>query len=40
MGARFNEIMPVFFLTAEGNWEIVKKAFKQGLIDEIQAYAR
>ena len=28
------------YLNRLGEWEIVKEAFKQGLIDEIQAFAR
>ena len=28
------------FFNRRGDWEIVKKAFNQGLIDEIQAFAR
>jgi len=28
------------FFNRRGNWEIVKKAFNLGLIDEVQAYAR
>ena len=28
------------FFNRRGDWEIVKKAFRQGLIDEIQAFAR
>jgi hypothetical protein len=28
------------FFNRRGDWEIVKKAFKKGLIDEIQAFAR
>lgn len=28
------------YLNRRGEWVIVKEAFKQGLIDEIQAYAR
>jgi hypothetical protein len=28
------------FFNRRGDWAIVKKAFKQGLIDEIQAFAR
>lgn len=28
------------YFNRRGDWEIVKEAFKKGLIDEIQAYAR
>lgn len=28
------------FFNRRGDWEIVRKAFEQGLIDEIQAFAR
>lgn len=28
------------FFNRRGDWDIVKKAYKQGLIDEIQAFAR
>lgn len=28
------------YLNRNGEWQIVKEAFKQGLIDEIQAFAR
>jgi len=39
-GSQIQRNYSSLFFNRRGDWEIVKKAFKLGLIDEIQAYAR
>lgn len=39
-GSQIQRNYASLFFNRRGDWEIVKKAFLQGLIDEIQAFAR
>jgi hypothetical protein len=39
-GSQIQRNYASLFFNRRGDWEIVKRAFHQGLIDEIQAFAR
>jgi hypothetical protein len=39
-GSQIQRNYSSLFFNRRGDWEIVKKAFQSGLIDEIQAFAR
>jgi hypothetical protein len=39
-GSQIQRNYSSLFFNRRGDWDIVKKAFKQGLIDEIQTFAR
>jgi hypothetical protein len=39
-GSKIQRNYSSLFFNRRGDWEIVKKAFQLGLIDEIQAFAR
>ena len=39
-GSQIQRNYASLFFNRRGDWEIVKKAYNQGLIDEIQAFAR
>lgn len=39
-GSQIQRNYSSLFFNRRGNWEIVKRAYQQGLIDKIQAYAR
>jgi len=39
-GSQIQRNYASLFFNRRGDWEIVRKAFHQGLIDEIQAFAR
>ena len=39
-GSQIQRNYASLFFNRRGDWEIVKKSFHQGLIDEIQAFAR
>ncbi len=39
-GTQIQRNYATLFLSRRGDWDVVNRAFSQGLIDEIQAYAR
>ncbi|MEZ5069922.1 MAG: hypothetical protein R2751_02870 [Bacteroidales bacterium] len=39
-GSRIQRNYASLYLNRDGEWKLVKQAFEQGLIDEIQAFAR
>jgi hypothetical protein len=39
-GSQIQRNYSSLYFNRKGNWEIVKRAYQQGLIDEIQAYGR
>lgn len=39
-GSQIQRNYSSLYFNRRGNWEIVKRAYQQGLIDKIQAYAR
>ncbi len=39
-GAKIQRNYATLFLGRRGDWDVVNRAFSQGLIDDIQAYAR